>query len=158
MTFAPVQTVVAFPVYGHPEPAGSKRAVPTRANWRTMPGVRWKVLDDNPKSQHWKDVVSNTAKGEMLRRRMPLFDGPLYLSLVFIRERPKSHLKTNGELSAEGHRHPYPSTKPDALKLARAVEDALTGAVYTDDALIVSERIRKEWGMAECVLIEVMPL
>jgi Holliday junction resolvase RusA-like endonuclease len=40
----------------------------------------------------------------------------------------------------------YPTTRPDALKLARAAEDALTGIIWTDDAVTVDLTIKKRYG------------
>lgn len=145
---------VAFEVAGRPEPAGSKRAF-------MKPGARFPVVvDDNPKSKGWKRVVANTARGAMLKQRMALIEGPVWISMVFRVRRPAGHFRTDGvTLSAEGNRHLFPTKKPDALKLARAVEDALTGIVYKDDAAIVSEQIRKEFTVGpEGVLVTVMPL
>ena len=42
-------------------------------------------------------------------------------------QRPSTHWKKNGDLNAEGARHPMPDTRSDVDKLARAVLDALTG-------------------------------
>jgi Holliday junction resolvase RusA-like endonuclease len=53
----------------------------------------------------------------------------------------------------------WPAKPPDVLKLARAVEDALTGALWTDDALVVSEYLLKRYappGGPERVTVTVM--
>jgi Holliday junction resolvase RusA-like endonuclease len=47
---------------------------------------------------------------------------------------------------------------PDTLKLARAVEDALSGIVWVNDSRIVDERIRKRWGDRSAVRIKVFKL
>lgn len=146
---------LCFTVTGHPEPGGSKRTVPTRADWQRVPGVRWKVLDANKNVEGWKELVAATARGAMLKRRMRPLSGPLVVEMTFFRERPAAHLTSKGALSREGHRHPFPETKPDVLKLARAVEDALSGVVYDDDAQIVDEVLRKRWG-PESVEVRVM--
>jgi Holliday junction resolvase RusA-like endonuclease len=153
-------THLAFEVVGHPEPAGSKRTVPNSPDWRRRPGVTWKVLDANPNADSWKKVVAATARGAMLKHRIAVIEGPVWISMVFLVHRPKVHFRADGvTLSAEGARHLYPTKKPDALKLARAVEDALTGIVYVDDAVIVSESLRKQFTVGpEGVQIVVMPL
>lgn len=151
---------IAFTVIGHPEPAGSKRAVPTRREWRSVPGVRWQVLDANKKAEPWKDVVAVTARGAMLSNRLQVFEGPLVVEMTFYRHRPGSHWNKKG-LSPEGLRYPFPIAKPDVLKLARGVEDALTGIVYGDDNQIVDEILRKRFcppGDRERVEIMVMGL
>lgn len=143
---------VAFEVIGHPEPAGSKKAVQLPHQRRPY------VVDANPKAKGWQKVVAATARGAMLKERLEPFTGPLFVEMVFQRVRPVSHVRRDGSLSLEGTRHPWPETKPDVLKLARAVEDAMTGIVYVDDALIVSERLAKEYRDHEGVRILVMPL
>lgn len=58
----------------------------------------------------------------------------------------------------EGQRKPWPTSKPDLLKLARGVEDALTGIVYEDDAQIVFETMRKQWSQIEGVQVRVQEM
>lgn len=130
---------VLFFVQGKAQPAGSKKAY--------VRGGRAIVVDANEKAAPWKDTVKATARGRMLQLRAKPFDGPVFCRMVFRRRRPASHLLTDGVTpNATGRRWPFPSMAPDVLKLARAVEDAMTGVVYTDDALIVSEHLRKEWA------------
>ena len=151
---------VSFTVVGKQEPAGSKKAIPTRRDWRSVPGVRWQVVDANKNAAAWKEVVAAVAKGAMLRDRLQPLEGPLVVEMIFYRKRPASHTNQKG-LSPEGLRNPYPATKPDVLKLARAVEDAMTGIVYGDDAQIVDEILRKRWTPsegAEHVLVNVFNL
>lgn len=131
------ENTIAFTVYGTPQSAGSKRAF-------MRPGFKHpSVVDANPKSKSWQNEVRAEAvkhfAGELLT-------GPLYLGLVFYRPRPAGHFKKGGELSAYGKRQSHPMTRPDALKLARGVEDALTKVVYRDDAQIVQENLIKRWG------------
>lgn len=152
-----------FTVVGKAQPAGSKRAVPNSRDWRTRAGVTWKVIDANPDADRWKQTVATTARGALLAYArqtgesivQPMFDVPVEVSMIFRRARPESHVNTKGEPNAEGLRHPFPDAKPDVLKLARAVEDALTGIVYADDARIVRELLVKEWGERDEVEIAV---
>lgn len=127
-----------FTVFGDAAPAGSK----TRAS--SPDGSRTWTRDSSKRSYPWKAAVS-AAAGEAVNGA-ELLDGPLLLELIFYRPRPRGHFTGLGALSAAGRRMPAPTTKPDALKLARAVEDALTGIVYRDDATIVVERIEKRYG------------
>jgi Holliday junction resolvase RusA-like endonuclease len=48
-----------------------------------------------------------------------------------------------------------PPVKPDVLKLARAVEDAMSGIIYKDDAQIVTERLCDRYGILPGVAIQV---
>lgn len=142
----PTSGEVAFTVHGHPEPAGSKRSVPM--------GQRWGVIDANPKSKGWKLKVEQVA-GEIMQGRA-LFRGAVELRLTFFVQRPKGHYGRKGLLPSAA---PYPIVKPDVLKLARGVEDALTGVIYTDDALIVNEILAKRYGpeRVEITVREVLP-
>lgn len=152
---------LSFVVAGVAQTAGSKRAVPMSRDWTRRAGVRWQVIDANDKSDGWKEVVAVTAKGALLalqrqtgeRISAPLFDVPVCVTMVFRRQRPASHLNSKGQPNAHGLRHPYPDAKPDLLKTARGVEDALTGIAYTDDALIVQEVLVKEWGVRDEVQV-----
>lgn len=130
---------VDFTVYGTPQPGGSKRAF-------FRPGMRVpSVVDANPAVIPWRGAVAAAAVSAWGNR--PLLDGPLYLGVTFFRPRPQGHFRSGrnaGTLRLNAPTHP--TTKPDALKLARAVEDALSGVLYRDDAQIVQETITKAWG------------
>lgn len=141
MTREPLHVVV----FGTPQPAGSKRAFVING--------RARVTDANAKSRPWKDQVAQHV-GEMMLGR-PIFEGALRVTFRFVVVRPKGHFKAAGGLSAAGRRRPYPTVKPDVLKLARGVEDALTGVSYRDDAQIVDERLVKEYGHPERVEITI---
>lgn len=144
-------------VEGHPEPAGSKRAMPIyagKAGAKTLV-MRGKspmiaVMDANPRSAQWKKDVAWVAKSIY---REPPATGPLAVRMVFYRERPKGHTNSKGDLNKQGRSMPYPTPKPDVLKLARGVEDALTGIVWEDDAQIVEEHISKRYGIPERVVV-----
>ena len=138
-------------VYGSPAPAGSKRAVPLGGK----KGGRWVVTDANKRSKPWQKDVKQVA-GEAMNGR-PLMEGPLSVVFRFYRARPKGHRNKSG-LSAEGRRNPYPTGRPDVLKLARGIEDALTKVVWRDDAQIVDEMLSKDWGTPERVEIVVYEL
>ncbi len=132
-----------FVIYGQPQPAGSKRAF--------VRGTHASVVDANPKAGDWKlqvaQVVGQEYDGEPL-------DGPLSVTLDFFQPRPKSHYGTGANAAKLKPSAPrYPTGRPDALKLARAVEDALTGVLWTDDSRIVVEHLGKFYGQARCEVI-----
>lgn len=135
-------------VYGNAEPAGSKRAF-----YRPNLGVR--VVDANPKSRQWKDLVSQEA-GKVAAG---LLEGALFLEAVFYRPRPANHYGTGknaGVLKASAP--PYPATRPDTTKLLRGIEDALRGVFYRDDAQIVRQVVGKDWGEPARVVIRLEEL
>jgi crossover junction endodeoxyribonuclease RusA len=93
------------------------------------------------RSTRWKEVVATAALAGGIR---PL-EGPVALDVLLILPRPARHYRgRKRELAPDAPA--WPTVKPDALKLCRAVEDALTGIAYRDDAQIVEERIRKVYA------------
>jgi len=75
----------------------------------------------------------------------PLLEGPLVVVIRETRLRPKSHFGVKG-LNAKGRASEAPTTRPDCLKIARGVEDALTGVLWHDDSQIVAEMLVKAWA------------
>lgn len=119
-------STIAFEVRGLPIPQGSTRA--------------WVV--------NGKPIITSTAKGLGSWRRLvadvaqqfappDLWNGPIRLELTFGLPKPKSAPKT---------RRVWPDKRPDLDKLVRAVLDALTHIVFSDDAQIVELHATKEYG------------
>lgn len=155
---------IKFTVLGLAQTAGSKRAFVVQAKicrkcgykvsgaeiyaancpscGQPRPGPKAVTSDDNAKSNSWKNEVATAARRSY---RGPLLDDPLLVVFRFYRPRPKGHFGRRG-LNVKGEREFVPATKPDVLKLARCAEDALTGVVWRDDALICSEQLEKLWG------------
>lgn len=123
-------------VFGTAEPAGSKRAF-------HRPGLGVRVVDANPKSREWKSLVAQEA-GKVATG---LLEGPLLLEATFYRPRPASHFGSGRNSGIVKPSAPaFPDTRPDTTKLLRAIEDALQGVWYRDDAQIVTQVVRKLWG------------
>jgi len=142
--------VVSFTVYGKPQPAGSKRAVYKK-------GMNYaRVIDDNPKAPTWKNAVAQVAGEKMAG--LNLLDGPLAMSLVFYRQRPKGHYLAGGGLNATGRRNPYPTVIPDVSKLTRGVEDALKGVAYRDDSRLIFTPLLKLYGEPEGARVTIYEL
>lgn len=131
-------------VYGTPAPAGSKKVVPL--------GSRYGVVDASKRSAPWKKEIRQAAGREAGNR--PVMEGPLAIRIRFFVKRPQGHFGTGkNEGVLKGSAPAYPTVKPDVLKLARAVEDALSGIAYRDDAQIVTELLEKRYGTPERVEI-----
>lgn len=139
--------MLRFTVFGTAKASGSKRAFKLKNSSRIV------VTDANKGAKPWKNLVAQEAGRHV--NGAGLLRTPLDVHFAFYVARPKGHFTSKGALSAEGRRKSVPTKKPDVLKLARAVEDALTGVVYYDDAQIVTERIEKRWGEPERVEIEI---
>ena len=72
--------------------------------------------------------------------------GRLELEAMIVDEMAqKATANSKGELNKKG-KSAMPISKPDVLKLARGVEDALTKILWLDDAQIVYEVIQKFYG------------
>ena len=134
---------VEFTVYGTPKTAGSKRSFPNPKTGKMI------VTDDNKDTKSWQHAVASAAMDERLG---DLLRGPLAVEFTFYRARGTGHFGSGRNAGVVKPSAPrYPITRPDALKLTRAVEDALTGVLWKDDSQIVDERIRKEYGEPERV-------
>lgn len=139
--------MISLVFHGHPQPGGSKRAVGR--------GKFTSIIDANPKAATWKESAAWQARQQY--RGDPL-TGPLRVRFTFYRARPKGHFRTGRHSESLRPSAPrYPATKPDATKLVRALEDALTGVVWQDDARIVEQTAVKTWGIPGA-LVEVEEL
>lgn len=142
-----MMTPISFFVEGIAKPAGSKRGFYAKKIKRVI------ITDDCAKSKDWKIDVKAAAA---LAYTGPLIDLPLAVKFTFLIRRPKCHYRTGKNAHLLRDSAPkFPTTKPDVLKLARGVEDAMTGIIYTDDSLIVSERLFKRYADRPGVMIEI---
>lgn len=132
---------IRFVVFGLAKPAGSKRAFPGK---RKDGSLFVNVSDDCETSRDWKNSVADAASQAF---QGPLLSGPLRVKFDIYRPRLVGHYGTGKNAAVLKRSAPaYPTARPDVLKLARAIEDAITGIVWRDDAQIVDERLAKHWG------------
>lgn len=129
------------------------KAVPQGSKIRN----RWGGVRDQaePRLTPWREQVRAAAEKHF---EGPVILGPVRLSLTFFREAPSSRFTARGLLSTDGaklRKRLAPAMAPDLGKVARAVQDALTGTVYKDDSLVVWEENRKVWGRRDGVAIVV---
>lgn len=144
-------------VPGIPRPGGSKTATVIRRkggeivmkNGRPLVAMR----DDAKGNAEWKQVVKFFAAQGY--DGAPL-QGPLLVVFHFTMPRPKSHFNTKGELRPSATI--FHTVKPDATKLARSTEDALTGVFWLDDAQIAAPLPLKTYGDKPGCRIQVMQL
>ena len=129
---------------GHPAPGGSKSAFPFKRKDGSL-GVR--VTDAAGKrNKDWKTVCALRAVAVMKERSQFMLRGPLDVRFEFRLPRPKSHYHTGKQAGTLRCGSPVEHvTRPDVGKLARAVEDALTGIVWEDDAQIVDQTATKSY-------------
>lgn len=129
-------------VFGIPAPAGSKTVLPTKAGTRLVDG------NTNPARQSratWRQDVVEAARRAIEANEWEMATGPVVLDVRLIVPRPKSlpARRRDGTI-------PQPITRPDATKLLRATEDALTVAgVWRDDSQVVTLWVRKVFAGAD---------
>lgn len=148
LTLLTSDLIVEFTVWGEARTGGSKTGFVHPHTKKVI------ITERHPKpNREWRNAVADAA---FHAYEGPLLDEPLRVEFIFQRVRPKGHYgsgRNAGVLKPSAAA--YPSGRPDVLKLARAVEDALTGVLWRDDALIVDERLRKEYGERDCCVVRV---
>ena len=135
---------IRFFVPGIPAPGGSKRGFAIKKG-----GVytgRVAIVDSGgQRTKDWRSSVVSAAWEAMKMADLQPLTGPIDLEFEFRMPRPKNHLRSNGiELKPGAPSHHI--IRPDAGKLARSTQDALTGIVYRDDAQIVKEMHSKAFS------------
>lgn len=129
-------TRTKFFVAGVPAPGGSKKAF--------IVNGRAHVTDDCKRNAPWRNSVSMFAASA---HQGDPFSGPICLDVEFVMPRIKAHFKTGKHAGMLKPGAPSRHTvKPDATKLLRALEDALTGICWRDDAQVCVQRVTKRYG------------
>lgn len=117
--------LAAFDVEGTPVPQGSMKHV---GNGRIVPSNALAL-------KRWRRAVAAAAAEDYTDEP---YDGPVVLDCVFRLERPRSRRKAG----------PLVSVTPDCDKLVRAIGDAITGVIITNDSRIVQQRGTKVYADA----------
>jgi len=138
-----VKPILNIFVHGIPKPGGSKRAFLIR-NKSGQPAMSKTgrpviVLTDasGKAGKDWRADVRGVAQEEWDGK--PLETKSLTVSMKFFMPRPKSHYGTgrNAHVLKDSAPIYYAHLQtPDALKLGRSVEDALTGVIWKDDCIL----------------------
>lgn len=154
-----LQPLVFF-VEGRPQTAGSKTAVPITNGQGERVATRVVESGDRKAKAAWREDVREAARRAIAEvgGDWPTSDA-LSVRFEFSRRRPKGHYgsgRNAGVVKDSAPRHP--TTRPDLLKVARAVEDALSGIVWHDDSVIVEETLGKGWGDREGLTVAVRRL
>ena len=133
-----VKLPITFRVNGKPAPGGSKKVVGTTKTGKPL------IVDAAKGNASWRRKVANAARAQV-GDASPVEGVALKLTCVFRLIRPKSH-HVGGDVergwikTSAPH---YPTIRPDSTKLLRAVEDALTGIIWKDDAQICLQVVSK---------------
>lgn len=123
-------------VRGIARPKGSKRAFIVR---RKVTGRLTPIMaeDAGENLEAWSSLISFSAQE---RWQGPPVEGPLVMALEFVFPWPKSWS------ARKRKENRFRTSAPDRGKLARAVEDALEGIVYLNDAQVCDGPIVKRYG------------
>lgn len=141
--------VLAIP--GEPVPQARPRAFYLRGQ-----GIRFHDTDE---CIAWKRAAAATMRVALQRAgvRAPLYaEGPLELHVLAVFTCPSSHHRKREPLPRRPH-----ASVPDADNLAKAVQDAGKGLLWTDDGQVVrlvAEKIIGAQGEPPRVLLMVRPL
>ena len=138
---------IKFFVPGVPAPGGSKKAFKHPATGKIM------VVDACSRNKPWRERVASFAYDH---KPNDLIKTAIELSIDFIMPRPKGHYGTGKNSSKLKPSAPkFCTKKPDATKLTRALEDALTGIIWKDDDQVVKQVIRKHYGDSPGALVTI---
>ena len=126
--------MIEFTVYGAPVPQGSKRV------------FRGNIVDMAPQRlRSYRQDIHVTAL-QAMNGREPHVE-PVGVTVTFSIPRPKNHYGTGRNAEVKKDSAPSaPAKPPDIDKLGRAVLDGMTGAVFRDDAQVVSLHLMKVWA------------
>lgn len=137
-------TSYTFFAAGLPRPGGSKTPFLIRGKGGNIvmkdgrPVIAMKDAAGD-KGREWSGIVKVAAHQAGVR---PI-EGPVSLRVVFAMPRPRAHYRSNGDLK---HSAPtYHLSRPDATKLLRRLEDALTLIAWADDST-VQPSVRKVYA------------
>lgn len=123
---------IQFRVIGLPGSQGSKTQMPNGAM------VEGGSAAGRQKLKDWRLAVTAAAVEWRGDEQWILIDEPIRLRILFLFPRPKSHTKKRLG-------NPWHFSKPDQSKIIRSTEDAITGILWRDDALVASHRIDKKY-------------
>ena len=131
-----IAPLVALFIEGRPVPAGSKKAF-----GKAIVDVSGENLVD------WKYRIRKAAEGAMDGAPPVPRVFPIEIHVRFYMKRPMTHFHTGRKAGRLKPNVPnYPVGKPDTTKLLRAVEDALSGILWEDDAQVIVQRCAKVYG------------
>jgi Holliday junction resolvase RusA-like endonuclease len=135
---------LAFFVRGRAATAGSKRGFAIKKGGAYTGRVV--MIGDNPREKDWKNAVAAWAIDAMEKAGIKeLADCPIRLEIMFVLARPNYHFNSKGQLKPQ-FEHAVHTTKPDATKMLRCLEDSLKGVVWKDDSQVSSTIVRKRYG------------
>ncbi len=157
-------TNISFFVPGIPAPGGSKKAFPIhtgrfKPNRKGIPTEIIRVVVSDAAGQKNKDWRSSVIEAcTSVFTSVPL-RCPVKLNVIFYMPYRKGDFgigKNKGVLKKDAPQ--FCITRPDATKLLRALEDALTSVLWFDDCQVVALQAVKIYSLRPGALVQVHPL
>lgn len=106
------------------------------------------------KTVAYEGLIAHAAHAAMAGRQ--LLEGPVRCSLLLHCQIPASWSQKKQRLALEGG--VYPTTKPDADNVLKAVFDGLNGVVWKDDVQCVDVVVTKRYAGTPCVQVRIQPV
>ena len=133
---------VSFVVYSRAAPQGSKRHVGN--------GV---MVESSKRVKPFRADVRKAAESVVLPPDWPM-SAPMRVGFRFHFARPKSHFKRDGvALSKSAPEEATSHGLGDLEKLARSVNDALSGVLFDDDRQVAEMHLAKAYDSEDLVII-----
>lgn len=150
VTITPDPEPISLVVYGKAITQGSKSGFINKATGRVV--LReGSTAAANAAHKDWRSAVAREARDWRANHDEPLIDRPVLLACRFYMQRPASAPKRR-------RTWPIGARSGDLDKLVRAIGDALTSTLLTDDSRIVALLASKDYGDPPRCEIEVMPV
>jgi crossover junction endodeoxyribonuclease RusA len=138
---------ISFVVYSRAAPQGSK----------TYLG-QGRMKESSERVKPFRADVRRAAESAALPPDWPMA-APMRVGVRFHFARPKSHFKRDGvTLSKSAPEEATSHGLGDLDKLARSVNDALSGVLFNDDRQVVEMHLAKAYDSEDLVIISAEPL
>lgn len=141
-----MSNVVIFKVPGTPVGKGRPK-VSTR-------GGKFARMYTPEKTVSYEGMVALAAQQAMVGRK--LFDGPVDVSLEILLPVPASWSKKKQAAALQGQ--VFPTKKPDADNVVKAIFDGINGVVWVDDVQACDINVRKRYAETPGVMVIVRPI
>lgn len=106
------------------------------------------------KTVAYEGLIAHAAQQAMAG--LPMFDGAVRLMLAIDCQIPASWSGRKQSAALAGDL--FPTTKPDADNVLKAVCDGLNGVAWRDDVQVVDCVIRKRYAATPCVRVQINPV
>ena len=137
---------VSFVVYERAAPQGSKRYVGN--------GI---MIESSKRVKPFREAVKAAASNAHLPDGWPM-DVAMRVGVRFHFQRPKAHYTSKGALKNDAPMEAISHRLGDIEKLARAVNDSLSGTVFNDDRQVVEMHLAKCYDDQDLVTISIESL